>query len=1710
MRHQIFFVPFFIFLTFGLFINQSSNAQNKTWSGGGDGSTWTDPDNWSPVGVPVASDSVEIPSVSGGLTIIVNENIEIKYLKARFSNNTLEFENNAQMEVNDMVEHGTKLTGIGSVVVQDSLEWVFGDIDLEVIVLEGAIARIAGNSLTSSKWLRSNGRLVLNGTTTWEIADIIFSSDSEIVNNGFFEKNGSGRIRTTGTIVETPRFINNGTLKFSSGASLRAKLINSGETIIGSTVTLNSGSESDGEFIVEEGGLLNFNGGSHNLDDANFSGGGTVEFGSGSPVLKGTYNLDSNTGKTLFNGGVVTFSSEMNLISFGSELEIVGSGTTQQFIINRAPVITLPFLNKRSNTTISLGDGVEFVAERFDLFGGTVNGDGSISVINEMDWRAGIIRTDFVLEETANLLLSIEGLNTASTKTLGPDNTLTLLGNTEWEGGTFVMNPDAYIINHGTFVATGSLLNGFSAGGDIQVERRLENHGLFHLQSSASNLSLRRLSWLNFGVLRLEKQLNLVAGLGGFKTNVVNLDGGRIEGSGSVHVGGSVAGDLPATFDNFGTIAPGLPLGQFNWSGLYSSSAGAVLEIELGGTTAGEAHDLLSSSSRVELDGILDVKLANGFTPEVGQTFRIMEYTTASGDFRTIRAPAGFTFLKRFVNDPAENSGYIELEVMKAVDNPIETLQFVHPTVEHLGHSVAMGDFNGDGFDDLAVAGLKRLQAIKDINDPDFYTALAEDFITDLEVDTIFVLFNANSFANNQAVDLSVAADVKIATIPSSSVSFGGGNGMLHAADLNSDGQDELLVGGLVSETLVNAGGVYIFDFDGNTGFSGLSEASATALRSSDAGETYPERIIADDITNNGNPDIIVGFPEASVGGQKTGLVAIWEGFIDGFANDHLRLTTNEPGSRLGKWIDTGDVDGDGIVDLAVIAGGEIIEDPQFSRRFECVSRQDNPLDVDFYDRLVEESNPGKAFLKYGPFISGGNVLNDASDVIINGQFRRDFRNGFLSWRYAPFSRTLIDDFNGDGQASWFISEAMPRSTIVDFFIMIDLIVNKVCEGPGSPGINPGVQISWGGKNTSVARSAIHVFNADQLTRGTVLDEVDSEVSFSDAGRSMLGAKLRENSSRNDFVFSGDFGQTEVQLSDKDHTFNLFDFSDDDEEFEVARSYSFDFGLGTEDIRTDLAVSTPLSFERISGFGQSLAAGRMGNDDIDELIIGAPYYMPDNPGSTMGRVFLFRSDSQVSPPVSDLFDEFGGLGQWQFLSSYSEGQTYASFLSDVWTQGALNSSDPDGIPNIFTWNEQEAEFTAQFDLSEEIEVGVGFMAFLFEDDDPNTPEIDGGFPKTFNPGETSTSGNFEFGLSYTQNTASQLSGFNFISNPYNEPIDWDRADAWTKTNVSEALYVWDPSANNGNGAYLQRAGGIGDDINIIDPLQGFFTQATDSDAELIVTENAIMNEETSAEGNSDEMITMSMTLSSGDFEDQAFFLFRKDASDEIDPFDAFKLSPLSSNRMIFYSKSPEERPLAINNLPHTLSIEKTVPLIIESTFSGSFTSTWNLEHFPDDWDIELVDLSNDFRIDMRSENEYIFNFESNQQNKSTAKLADPIEFLSLPVQGNSPRLQLEITFGQAVSLEDQLEIPAEFSIDQNYPNPFNPTTTIRYGIPSQSNVQVELFNLLGQKVQVLVNETKQAGFHTVQLNASYLSSGIYIYRIQAGTFTETKKMMLIK
>jgi len=107
-------------------------------------------------------------------------------------------------------------------------------------------------------------------------------------------------------------------------------------------------------------------------------------------------------------------------------------------------------------------------------------------------------------------------------------------------------------------------------------------------------------------------------------------------------------------------------------------------------------------------------------------------------------------------------------------------------------------------------------------------------------------------------------------------------------------------------------------------------------------------------------------------------------------------------------------------------------------------------------------------------------------------------------------------------------------------------------------------------------------------------------------------------------------------------------------------------------------------------------------------------------------------------------------------------------------------------------------------------------------------------------------------------------------------------------------------------------------------------------------------------------------------------------------------------------------------------------------------------------------------------------------------------------------VDLDGSYSYSIEVEANVDLPVRFELSQNYPNPFNPSTTIKYAVPVDSKVRLEIYSMLGELVTTLVNDLQPAGNYTVAFDASRFASGTYIYRLTANNTVITKKMLLLK
>jgi hypothetical protein len=108
------------------------------------------------------------------------------------------------------------------------------------------------------------------------------------------------------------------------------------------------------------------------------------------------------------------------------------------------------------------------------------------------------------------------------------------------------------------------------------------------------------------------------------------------------------------------------------------------------------------------------------------------------------------------------------------------------------------------------------------------------------------------------------------------------------------------------------------------------------------------------------------------------------------------------------------------------------------------------------------------------------------------------------------------------------------------------------------------------------------------------------------------------------------------------------------------------------------------------------------------------------------------------------------------------------------------------------------------------------------------------------------------------------------------------------------------------------------------------------------------------------------------------------------------------------------------------------------------------------------------------------------------------------------QIDFDGSFEYSNEINVEVELPLEYTLEQNYPNPFNPSTKISYSIPEDGFVKLAVYNMLGEEVATIVNATQKAGRYEVNFSASKLSSGVYVYRIEAANFSASKKLIVMK
>lgn len=526
-----------------------------------------------------------------------------------------------------------------------------------------------------------------------------------------------------------------------------------------------------------------------------------------------------------------------------------------------------------------------------------------------------------------------------------------------------------------------------------------------------------------------------------------------------------------------------------------------------------------------------------------------------------------------------------------------------------------------------------------------------------------------------------------------------------------------------------------------------------------------------------------------------------------------------------------------------------------------------------------------------------------------------------------------------------------------------------------------------------------------------------------------------------------------------------------------------------------------------------------GDSDITGSII------PDTPVTLVGIVQEIGSGLTLGARNLNDIDPIDktvmltGVEGYRMLSSPANA-TYGELLAPVWTQSIPNSNDPEAShgPNVWTWNNASSNANASNwipvpDLNDDIAPGTGILAYIFEDDDPYMEGVTGGFPKTLT---VSGKGHAE---TIAPAVNANPDAWTLLGNPFFSAI---RFANLVRDNLTDVIYIWDANddegdvefdpeeANMGAGSWKSYSltAGTGDITDgVISAFQGFFVQNTeDGNGELAFPASAKTTGGTFL-GKEKRQDVVRIELEGQGMRNSLWLAFRDDGSMDPVPGDAHHLAPLSRHHASLAGRKAD-RLFDISIVPGPDEAFQ-LPVHADATLEGSYKLTVTDMQVSFDSPLYLTDRLTSTKMELVEGMVYEFTLTPHKQ-KPIANAGEMLENGLQKVVADSERDRFVITSENPLNTEISRELPGEFTLDQNYPNPFNPGTVITYSVPEQSHIRLSVYDVLGREVSVLVNEQQAPGRYQVSWDAGNLSSGVYMYRLEAPGMVITRQMTLVK
>lgn len=460
---------------------------------------------------------------------------------------------------------------------------------------------------------------------------------------------------------------------------------------------------------------------------------------------------------------------------------------------------------------------------------------------------------------------------------------------------------------------------------------------------------------------------------------------------------------------------------------------------------------------------------------------------------------------------------------------------------------------------------------------------------------------------------------------------------------------------------------------------------------------------------------------------------------------------------------------------------------------------------------------------------------------------------------------------------------------------------------------------------------------------------------------------------------------------------------------------------------------------------------------------------------------------------SEGFRLFSAPFRWMHIRDVTEG---------LWTQGFPNASTTAGDPNVFYWDEA-GFFVPATDGFAEIEPGKGLAVFVYEDD--NFDGIPDGFPKVLNHLGYLRMDEVQVPVQWSGNEPQQ--GWNLVGNPYELPLDLSLLESGMDySNMASFYYVWIPEADENNGAYLvfDQGGAFIPGISfdgVIQPSQAFWLRSTGANPELVLKRDHLDGGRGRMLSNQSNALTF--TINAEGFTGRTAIVLSDEERNSV-PF----LAPLRADWLELATHDLDTyTTIRYINLADTEEI--VIPMDVLTTLSGMATLSYSLaEEALSEANFMLCDVIQQECYELSESGEIHMSLDHQIKRNSTSTFGNLISPMVNLDKGAS-RFEVIIQ-PKSTSVGAHRELPESVMLSQNYPNPFNPQTVIEFALPFESKVVLEVFTLQGRRVATLINEVKPSGSHLVTFDATHLPSGVYFYRLQAGTMSVVKKMTLLK